>query len=1051
MRDKTKPSALRRDSKLIRRIKQLFYRYILSDDLSLEIRILNMICIIGIFAASMATLSRVIAGNDTSMLLIMLGITVVTFIFMLTVNRFRIYTAGIWVLILVMCDLLFPAAFFALGGMSGSMPTFFVLSITLIVFLTRGWTFVILLVTHFAAIIACFILNLVYPGMVAPLKGENLLFESIQSLMVTALFIGAVIKFQEIIYRREKRKAEAALKAMKTADERLSLMLDTTPLGCTLWDTSLKIIDCNQETLRIFGFTDKKELLEKFTLLSPEYQDGMLTTRKREILLVETFQHGRQKINWTYRLEDGTVIPAEIQTEIVRMTENNYLLIYIRDLREYQKMMSEIEKQDSLLRTVNSVSEILLRSDVERFENDLMQCMEIIARAVGVDRICIWKNHIKNGELCARFLYEWTENPSGENGDLGQEVPCPELCGWDRLSRGENFKGLVKNLSESERKIMEAYGAVSFLVVPAFLRGLFWGFVSFNDSRKEREFLGDEEAILLSGSLLIASAMQRAEMIANLIKAREDALSSTRAKSEFLANMSHEMRTPMNAIIGMTNIAKGAGDIGKKDYCLLKIEDASNHLLGVINDILDMSKIEANKFELSETEFNLERTLRKAVNVINFRVEEKKQKFTVHLGDNIPQMLIGDDQRLTQVITNLLSNAVKFTPEEGSIQMNSEFLGEQDGLCTLRIEVKDSGIGITDEQKKHLFKSFEQADSNTSRKFGGTGLGLAISKSIVEMMGGNIWAESEYGKGSRFVFTIKMKRGVSKKHTLLKGINWNNVRVLVVDDDKTVTEYFAEIAGRFGFNCDTALSGEEALVLIGEKGPYDVYFIDLRMPGMNGIALTRELKNNLPGGKNKSVVIMISSTELTVIEDEARSAGVDKFLPKPLFPSSIADIISECMGLEDIPLKTESSQPETAAFPGRRLMLAEDIEINREIVLSLLEPAGLDIDCAENGAEAVRKFSAAPEAYDMIFMDIQMPEMDGYEATRRIRAMEAELRAENPEEKDSREPPGIPIIAMTANVFKEDVEKCLAAGMNGHVGKPLDFEEVLDKLKKYLG
>jgi signal transduction histidine kinase/DNA-binding response OmpR family regulator/PAS domain-containing protein len=1029
------------------RIKKLLQRYIFSENLSLEIRILNMICIAGIVALSIAFLTRLAADHDIAALLVMLGILAVIVLFMAAVNRFRLYTPGIWVLVIVICDILFPIAFFSMGGMSGNMPTFFVLSCTLIFFLTQGRTFAVLFSTHLAVILGCFFLSLVYPDMVTPLRGEYLFFESVQALVVTTLFIGLVVKFQRTIYRQEKRKAEDALKSMQDADERLSLMLDTTPMGCTLWDTALNIIDCNQETLRIFGFTDKKTFLEKFTSLSPEYQaDGIPTKRKREMLLVDTFQKGRQKVDWRYRLEDGTAIPAEIQTEIVRIEDENFLLVYIRDLREYQKMMSEIEKQASLLRTVNSVSEILLRSNVEHFENDLWQCLGIMAHAVDVDKVYIWKNLISDGELCSRFLYEWSDTSSPEaSRKIQLELPCIEVCGWEQLSRGENFKGLVKELPDREKNIMEGEGIVSFLIVPAFLRGFFWGFVGFDDCQKERQFSGDEEAILLSGSLLVANAMQRNEMIGNLIKAREDALSSTRAKSDFLANMSHEMRTPMNAIIGMTTIAKSAGDLEKKDYCLRKIEDASNHLLGVINDILDMSKIEANKFELSSTEFNFEKTLRKAVNIINFRVEEKKQNFTVRLGEDIPQVLVGDDQRLTQVITNLLSNAVKFTPEEGSIQLDSKFLGEEDGLCALQIEVRDSGIGITDEQKQHLFKSFEQADSNTSRKFGGTGLGLAISKNIVQMMHGEIWAESEYGKGSRFVFTIKMKRGASKKQSLLTGINWSTIRVLAVDDDEAVTDYFAEIAGRFGFTCDTAPGGEEALALIRDKGVYDIYFVDLRMPGMNGIDLTRRLKDSAHG-TGKSVVIMISSTELTVIEDEAKNAGVDKFLSKPLFPSAIADLISECMGVEDIVSEKNGKKSEAVTFPGRRILLVEDVEINREIVLALLEPTGVEVDCAENGAEAVRKFQEAPEKFDMIFMDIQMPEMDGYEATRRIRDLEAGYR----KQQRMTERPEIPIIAMTANVFKEDVEKSLASGMNEHVGKPLDFDEVLDKLRKYL-
>ena len=516
--------------------------------------------------------------------------------------------------------------------------------------------------------------------------------------------------------------------------------------------------------------------------------------------------------------------------------------------------------------------------------------------------------------------------------------------------------------------------------------------------------------------------------------AREKAEQANRAKSEFLSNMSHEMRTPMNAIIGMTAIGKSAADIEQKNYAFGKIEDASNHLLGVINDILDMSKIEANKLELSLVEFNFEKMLQRVINVINFRVEEKRQRFSVRIDKAIPDTLIGDDQRLAQVITNLLSNAVKFTPKFGSISLNTHFMQQVDSLCTIKIEVTDTGIGINEEQQSRLFESFQQAETSTSRKFGGTGLGLAISKKIVEVMGGEIWVESELGRGSTFVFTIQVKRGSEgNKRIMEQEINWNNVCVLTVDDDPDILEYFKEIVQSVGAACDTALNGEDALRLIKRNGEYDVYFVDWKMPGMNGIELARRIKANT-SEKKQPVIIMISGMDLNIIKDEAEKAGVDKFLQKPLFPSSIIDCISKYVGM---PQQIESTVANETRdnFEGYNILMAEDVEINREIVLALLEPTGITINCAEDGEEAVRLFKENFEKYDMIFMDVQMPVMDGYEATRAIRAM-----------KDIPKAQQIPIVAMTANVFREDIEKCLDAGMNDHVGKPLDIEDVLSKL-----
>ena len=521
-----------------------------------------------------------------------------------------------------------------------------------------------------------------------------------------------------------------------------------------------------------------------------------------------------------------------------------------------------------------------------------------------------------------------------------------------------------------------------------------------------------------------------------LEKTRQAALEANKAKSEFLANMSHDIRTPMNAIVGMTAIATAHIDDRKQvQNCLRKITLSSKHLLGLINDVLDMSKIESGKLTLTTEQISLKEVVEGIVNIMQPQVKTKKQTFDIHVENILTENVWCDGIRLNQVLLNLLSNATKYTPEGGSIHLSlsEEKSPKGENYVRIHIMVKDNGIGMSPDFLKRIYESYSRADGARIHKTEGAGLGMAITKYIVDAMEGTIDIKSELDKGTEFVLTFDFEKAVAMEVDMVLP-SWN---MLVVDDDEILCKTAMEALKSIGIKAEWTLSGEKAIELViqhhKKREDYQIILLDWKLPGMNGIQVAKEIRHNLG---DEVPILLISAYDWSEFEAEAREAGISGFISKPLFKSTLYHALRQYM---DIETEHDQTLNQNINLSGRRIMLAEDNELNWEVAKELLSDLGVELDWAEDGRICLDKFQSSPEGYyDAILMDIRMPHMTGYEATKAIRG------TNHPDALS------IPIIAISADAFSDDIQHCLECGMNAHIAKPIDMIELTRLLKRYL-
>jgi PAS domain S-box len=829
------------------------------------------------------------------------------------------------------------------------------------------------------------------------------------------------IEWKQVIEQLKCKNAELedAYKALRESENKFRLLFERSADAILLLDGE-KYIDCNQAAMEMMGCSDRSQIIGLHpSETAPERQpDGRLSSEKANEMNKTAFEKGTYRFEWVRRKANGELFPVEVTLTAVPLGDKQVLHTVIRDITERKQAEKALQESKQQM------------ADIINFVPDATLVIDTSGKVITWNRAMEEMTGIKAGDILGKGNYEYAIPFYGERRPiLVDHVFLP------RESFKQDYYSFKRDgdLLRAESNITLVRGEKRHLSA--------WARPIYDETG---QIVGAIECIRD-----ITYLKQYQEHLENMIEkrtvelkhAKEAAEAATRAKSEFLANMSHEIRTPMNAIIGFSSLVLKTDLSAKQNDYIEKIETSAKSLLGIINDILDFSKIEAGRLEMESTGFQLDDVMNNIANIVSVSAAKKGIELLSTIADDVPHALIGDPLRLGQVLANLANNAVKFT-EAGHILIKAELLTKDEKRCSIKFTVQDTGIGMTEEQLGKLFTAFSQADASVTRKYGGTGLGLTISKRLVEMMNGEIFVESSLGEGSTFTFTAEFtRRPEESARSLFIPVDLAGLRVLVVDDSEPAREILTDQINSFGFETTAVKSGEAAISELKRAAinkPYDLVLMDWKMPGMDGIeAAQLILKDNKLG--QTPLVIMVTAFGREEVMNKAEKAGINAFLLKPVNQSLLFDTIMQSFGRNVTSRANFVTRPanptiKMKGMEGTKVLLVEDNIMNQQVAVEILKGSGLTVDIANNGQEAVEAIVGSD--YDLVLMDVQMPVMGGYEATRLIRA-------------DARYTE-LPIIAMTAHAMQGAREDCLKAGMNDYVSKPIDPDELFSVLARWI-